>query len=73
LYLGTGQKEQTIINELKNALEGNDQLNVAILLDYFRGTRNDQQNNSSVSILRPLITDKNNFMVPKHLNLKFNQ
>uniref|UniRef100_A0A915MIP1 CDP-diacylglycerol--glycerol-3-phosphate 3-phosphatidyltransferase n=1 Tax=Meloidogyne javanica TaxID=6303 RepID=A0A915MIP1_MELJA len=58
LYLGTGHKEQQIISRLQTACSENEELEVSFLLDYFRGTRG-EPNDSSTSILKPLLENKN--------------
>uniref|UniRef100_A0A914MGA8 CDP-diacylglycerol--glycerol-3-phosphate 3-phosphatidyltransferase n=1 Tax=Meloidogyne incognita TaxID=6306 RepID=A0A914MGA8_MELIC len=58
LYLGTGQKEQQIVSRLQTACSENAELEISFLLDYFRGTRG-EPNNSSTSILKPLLENKN--------------
>uniref|UniRef100_A0A914L8T9 CDP-diacylglycerol--glycerol-3-phosphate 3-phosphatidyltransferase n=1 Tax=Meloidogyne incognita TaxID=6306 RepID=A0A914L8T9_MELIC len=58
LYLGTGQKEQQIVSRLQTACSENEELKVSFLLDYFRGTRG-EPNDSSTSILKPLLENKN--------------
>uniref|UniRef100_A0A915N421 CDP-diacylglycerol--glycerol-3-phosphate 3-phosphatidyltransferase n=1 Tax=Meloidogyne javanica TaxID=6303 RepID=A0A915N421_MELJA len=58
LYLGTGQKEQQIVSRLQTACSENEELEVSFLLDYFRGTRG-EPNDSSTSILKPLLENKN--------------
>ncbi|KAL7071511.1 hypothetical protein ACQ4LE_009607 [Meloidogyne hapla] len=58
LYLGTGHKEHEIVSRLQTACSENIELEVSFILDYFRGTRG-EPNNSSTSILSPLLENKN--------------
>ncbi|KAG2379032.1 hypothetical protein C9374_007670 [Naegleria lovaniensis] len=57
LYLGTGTQEQKIVDELEKALEREKDLQVVILLDYLRGTRqtSETKKDSSVSMLEGLV------------------
>lgn len=59
LYLGTGPKEQTLIDEIEKAMKNNENLRVNIILDPNRGTRLDQDGNSSKSILSKLSQHRN--------------
>ena len=55
LYLGTGVKEQTLVDSVRKSLENtNGDLKVKFLLDYCRGTR-DVKGESSCTKLLPLI------------------
>ena len=55
LYVGTGSKEQTLLNNVKKSLqETNGEVKVKILLDYCRGTR-DVKGTSSCTMLLPLV------------------
>jgi hypothetical protein len=69
LYLGTGHKEQEIVNKLEIAQNENEDLRVGIILDYFRGTRSDAHKRSSVTMLEKL-TKNPNFAVRNFLALK---
>ncbi|KAE9547395.1 hypothetical protein FO519_009391 [Halicephalobus sp. NKZ332] len=53
LYLGTGELETKLVEELKTALEKNPELKIYILLDYLRGTRGAPLKSSS-TMLQPL-------------------
>ena len=55
LYLGTGYKEQALVDSVERSLEKfNGNLKVRFLLDYSRGTR-DVKGQSSCSKLLPLV------------------
>ena len=55
LYLGTGSKEQVLVNSIEKSLEAtNGEVKVRFLLDYCRGTRN-VQGQSSCTMLLPLV------------------
>ena len=55
LYLGTGEKEKTLIENVRKSLDANDRaVKVRFLLDYCRGTR-DVKGESSCTMLLPLI------------------
>ncbi|KAK5941861.1 CDP-diacylglycerol--glycerol-3-phosphate 3-phosphatidyltransferase [Knufia obscura] len=59
IYLSTlyiGKTENELIETLRDALEKNPKLQVAILTDYLRGTREDP-NPSCASLLAPLVRD----------------
>ena len=55
LYIGTGAREQALVQELCDNLKQNAKLNVNITLDANRAERVDQQGNSSVSILQSVL------------------
>ena len=68
LYLGTGKLEKYLVERLDNKLDTNQSLKMNILLDYMRGTRvNSKDNQSSLSLLRPL-TEKH---VNRNLRIGF--
>ena len=55
LYVGTGFKEQTLLDNVKKSLQETDgEVKVKILLDYCRGTR-DVKGKSSCTMLLPLV------------------
>uniref|UniRef100_A0AC34PW21 CDP-diacylglycerol--glycerol-3-phosphate 3-phosphatidyltransferase n=1 Tax=Panagrolaimus sp. JU765 TaxID=591449 RepID=A0AC34PW21_9BILA len=50
LYLGTSELESKLIEELKNALETNPELELCVLLDYLRGTRGGSEKSSATML-----------------------
>ena len=52
LYIGTGEKEQGLVDALRRACERSPHLRVRIVLDHSRGTRGGKD--SSASLLTPL-------------------
>ncbi len=64
LYLGTSEKE--IVGLLNRQLQKEKGLKVAILLDYFRGTRLDNEGNSSESLLSELVN-----LYPERISVSF--
>jgi CDP-diacylglycerol--glycerol-3-phosphate 3-phosphatidyltransferase len=70
LYLGTSEKELVEpineVDELTSKLSKDPAVEVSILLDYFRGTRQDHFGNSSATMLRPLYTK-----FPTRVNISF--
>eukprot|EP01101_Sappina_pedata_P010004 TRINITY_DN6194_c0_g1_i1.p1 TRINITY_DN6194_c0_g1~~TRINITY_DN6194_c0_g1_i1.p1 ORF type:complete len:506 (-),score=102.94 TRINITY_DN6194_c0_g1_i1:69-1586(-) len=55
LYLGTGDLERKMVDELRAACEKNPALEVVILLDYVRGTRRDKKGDCSACLLESLL------------------
>lgn len=74
LYLGTGEKEQELVDSVETALKNSQSLKVRLLLDYTRGTRGDP---NSCTMLKKLLRFGNQcevylFHTPKLRNwLKF--
>lgn len=52
LYLGSGEKEQDLLNDITSALEKNDKLSVLVILDHSRARRGEK---SSIDLLSPLV------------------
>jgi CDP-diacylglycerol--glycerol-3-phosphate 3-phosphatidyltransferase len=58
LYVGTGPKEQALMQMLHDNLKKNPQLDVSITLDMNRAKREDQEGNSSVSMIQDMLGQK---------------
>jgi CDP-diacylglycerol--glycerol-3-phosphate 3-phosphatidyltransferase len=52
LYLGSGHKEQSLLQEVSSALESNQKLSVLFILDHSRARRGEK---SSIDLLAPLV------------------
>lgn len=52
LYLGSGTKEQSLLDSVSSALENNQKLNVLFILDHSRARRGEK---SSIDLLSPLV------------------
>ena len=56
LYLGTGEKEQHLLNSIEESLQkSNGDVRVKFLLDYSRANRLDVKGASSCTMLKPLL------------------
>ena len=58
LYLGTGELEKTLIKNLNKNLQKNTELRFKLVLDGFRGQRENKEKNSSLKILENFLTVK---------------
>lgn len=52
LYLGSGHKEQSLLQDVSSALENNQSLSVLFILDHSRARRGEK---SSIDMLAPLV------------------
>ena len=57
LYIGTGDMEKNLVDQLHSQLREKPQLKATILLDYNRGCREDKNGKSSKTILLPLLNE----------------
>lgn len=69
LYLGTGALEKQLIRAIEEAKRANPELEVCLLFDFFRGTRLDENGESSATLLSKLAADNSRvfFFIFKNL------